>query len=99
MKLRKKLLAAVLTFVMALTVTIPSLATATEESKTLDILFMHDMHSHLNPFTVMKDGEAVQVGGLSRMMTLVKQQFAENPDTLFVDAGDFSMGTEVQSVF
>lgn len=99
MRLKKKLLAAVLTFVMALTVTIPSLATATEEPKTLDILFMHDMHSHLNPFTVMKDGKAVQVGGLSRMMTLVKQQYAKNPNTLFVDAGDYSMGTVVQSVF
>ena len=99
MKLRKKLLAAVLTLIMMLTVTIPSLAAATDDSKTLDVLFMHDMHSHLNPFTVMKDGEAVQVGGLSRMMTLAKQQFTENPDTLFVDAGDFSMGTVVQSVF
>lgn len=99
MKLRKKLLAAVLTLVTAVTITIPSLATATEEPKTLDILFMHDMHSHLNSFTTMKDGEAVQVGGLSRMMTLAKQQFATNPDTLFVDAGDYSMGTVVQSIF
>ena len=99
MKVRKKFAAAVLTLVMVLAVTIPSLATATEEPKTLDVLFMHDMHSHLNPFTVMQDGEAVQVGGLARMMTLVKQQFAKNPDTLFLDAGDFSMGTVVQSVF
>jgi len=99
MNLKKKLLAAVLALVMTLIVTIPSPAVATEEPKTLDVLFMHDMHSHLNPFTVMKDGEAVQVGGLSRMMTLVKQQYAVNPDTLFVDAGDFSMGTVVQSVF
>ena len=99
MNLKKKLLAAALTLVMTLSVTIPGLATATEEPKTLDLLFMHDMHSHLNPFTVMQDGEAVQVGGLSRMMTLVKQQYAANPDTLFVDAGDFSMGTVVQSVF
>jgi len=99
MNLKKKLLAAALTLVMTLSVTIPGLATATEEPKTLDLLFMHDMHSHLNPFTVMQDGEAVQGGGLSRMMTLVKQQYAANPDTLFVDAGDFSMGTVVQSVF
>lgn len=99
MNVKKKLLAAVLTLTMVLTVTIPSFAVATEEPKTLDILFMHDMHSHLNPFTVMQDGEAVQVGGLSRMMTLVKQQYAANPDTLFVDAGDFSMGTVVQSIF
>jgi len=99
MKVRKKLLAAVLTLVMALAVTVPGMAAATEEPKTLDVLFMHDMHSHLNPFTVMQDGKAVQVGGLSRMMTLAKQQFAKNPNTLFVDAGDFSMGTVVQSVF
>lgn len=99
MRLKKKLLAAMLTLVMVLTVTIPSFAIATEEHKTLDILFMHDMHSHLNPFTIMQDGEAVQVGGLSRMMTLVKQQYAANPYTLFVDAGDYSMGTVVQSVF
>ena len=99
MNLKKKFLAAVLTLAMALSVTIPSLATATEETKTLDILFMHDMHSYLNPVTAMQDGEAVQVGGLSRMMTLVKQQYAKNPETLFLDAGDYSMGTVVQSVF
>lgn len=99
MNLKKKLLAAVLALVMALAVTVPGFATAAEEPKKLDLLFMHDMHSHLNPFTVMQDGEAVQVGGLSRMMTLVKEQYAKNPDTLFVDAGDFSMGTVVQSVF
>lgn len=99
MRFKKKLLAAVLTLATAVAVALPSLATATEDAKTLDLLFMHDMHSHLNSFTTMKDGEAVQVGGLSRMMTLAKQQFAANPDTLFVDAGDFSMGTVVQSIF
>ena len=99
MKLRKKLLAAVLTLVMIVAIAVPSLITAAEDTKTLDVLFMHDMHSHLNSFTVMQDGEAVQVGGLSRMMTLVKQQYEKNPNTLFVDAGDFSMGTVVQSVF
>ena len=99
MNVRKKLLAAVLILVMAVTIIIPNFVTAAENPKTLDVLFMHDMHSHLNPFTVMENGEAVQVGGLSRMMTLVKQQYAKNPNTLFVDAGDFSMGTVVQSVF
>jgi len=59
MKVRKKLLAAVLTLVMALAVTVPGMAAATEEPKTLDVLFMHDMHSHLNPFTVMQYGNAL----------------------------------------
>ena len=99
MKFKKKLIAVMCILAAALTLAIPGSVTATEKSKTLDLLFLHDMHSHLNSFTTMKDGEAVQVGGLSRMMTLAKQQFAANPDTLFVDAGDFSMGTVVQSVF
>lgn len=103
MKIRKKLLTAVVTLAMALEWVLPgtATATATEEPKKLDILFTHDIHSHLNSFrTVNEDDEkAVEVGGLSRMMTVAKQQFAVNPDTLFVDAGDFSMGTVVQAVF
>ncbi len=99
MRLKKKFMAMILTILTVLSISVPGVVTATEEPKKLDLLFMHDMHSHLNTFTTMEDGEAVQVGGLSRMMTLAKQQFAENPDTLFVDAGDYSMGTVVQSVF
>lgn len=100
MKLKKKLLAAIFALAAVLVLAIPGLVTAAEEEpKTLDLLFIHDMHSHLNTFTTMEDGEAVQVGGLSRMMTLAKQQYEKNPDTLFVDAGDYSMGTVVQSIF
>ncbi len=99
MNVRKKLTAALLTLAAVLALSLPGAVTATEETKTLDVMFIHDMHSHLNTFTTMEDGNAVRVGGLSRMMTLAKQQFAKNPDTLFVDAGDFSMGTVVQSVF
>ena len=102
MKLRKKLLSALLLTVMVLLMAVPGYAAATEETeeaKSLDLLFIHDMHSHLNSFTSMLEGEAVQVGGLSRIMTLAKEQFTVNPDTLFVDAGDFSMGTVVQSIF
>lgn len=99
MKLKKKLIAAVLAAVAVLALVLPKAVQAEEEPKKLDLLFIHDMHSHLNTFTTKEDGKTVQVGGLSRMMTLAKQQFAKNPDTLFLDAGDFSMGTVVQSIF
>ena len=99
MKLGKKLRVALLMLATVLCIAIPGIVSAAEETKSVDLLFIHDMHSHLNTFTTMQDGEAVQVGGLSRMMTLAKQQFEKNPDTLFVDAGDFSMGTVVQSIF
>lgn len=99
MKVRKRLLTAILTITAMLVLIVPRLAGAAEETKTLNLMFIHDMHSHLNTFTTMQNGKAVQVGGLSRVMTLAKEKFSENPDTLFVDAGDFSMGTVVQSIF
>ena len=73
----KKILATIWMIAAILLITAPHYANATEEAeeiKTLDLLFIHDMHSHLNTFTTMEDGKAVQVGGLSRMMTLVKEQ-------------------------
>jgi len=95
----KKLLAVALTAVTLLAVTVPTFAKAEQEAKTFDLLFVHDIHSHLNTFTTLENGKSVQMGGLSRIMTLTKEQFAKNPDTMFLDAGDFSMGTVVQSVF
>lgn len=67
--------------------------------KTVDILFFHDTHSHLDSFSTMENGEAVTVGGFARIKTLINEQMAANPDTLLVDAGDFSMGTLVQTIF
>lgn len=102
MKVRKKILSAMLLVMSVVLLSVPGYAGAieeTEEAKRMDLLFIHDIHSNLNTFTTMMNGEAVQVGGLSRMMTLAKEQFVVNPDTLFVDAGDFSMGTVVQSIF
>ena len=74
-------------------------AFAAEEGKTLDIMFVHDLHSHLNEFATVEDGETQVLGGLAKIKTLINEQKAENPDTLLLDAGDFSMGTLVQAVY
>ena len=50
----------------------------------LTILFEHDMHSHLEKFP--------------NMATVIKQTKEEDPDTLILDAGDFSMGTPYQTI-
>ena len=47
----------------------------------------------------MIDGESTEVGGFARIKTVIDEQKAENPDTLVVDGGDFSMGTLVQTVY
>lgn len=51
----------------------------------LTILFEHDMHSHLEKFP--------------NMATVIKQTKEEDPDTLILDAGDFSMGTPYQTIY
>lgn len=67
--------------------------------KQVDIMFLHDTHSHLNSFLTTQNGETKLVGGFARIKTLIDTQKAKNPDTLLLDAGDFSMGTLVQSIF
>ena len=72
---------------------------AKEENKTLDVMFLHDTHSHLNEFVTVEDGTTQTLGGFSKIKTLINEQKAKNPDTLLLDGGDFSMGTLIQVVF
>lgn len=67
--------------------------------KTVDVMFLHDTHSHLNEFSTVEDGKSQIMGGFSKIKTLIKEQKEKNPDTLLLDAGDFSMGTLIQTVF
>lgn len=73
--------------------------TASSEAKNVDVMFLHDTHSHLNEFATVEDGKSQTLGGFAKLKTLINEQKAENPDTLLLDAGDFSMGTLVQVVF
>ena len=74
-------------------------ASAKGNKKTLDVLFVHDTHSHLNEFATVENGESQILGGFAKIKTLINEKKAENPDTLVLDAGDFSMGTLIQVVF
>lgn len=74
-------------------------APADETGKEVDILFLHDTHSHLDSFSTMLDDSRVTLGGFPEIKTLINQAKTENPDTLVLDAGDFSMGTLVQTIF
>lgn len=69
------------------------------EEKRIDILFTHDTHSHLDSFLTQEGGENIKVGGFARIKTLIDEKSMENADTFILDAGDFSMGTLVQTIF
>lgn len=73
-----------------------SVAMAEEDSAEVTILFTHDLHSHLLPST-RSDGS--QFGGYARLMTVIQEQKALDPDAILVDAGDFSMGSLFQTAY
>lgn len=80
-------------------ITVTAFADETYPPKSVDILFFHDTHSHLDSFSTVMDGEEISVGGFARIKSLINLQKSTNPDTLVLDAGDFSMGTLVQAIF
>lgn len=74
-------------------------AASESSGKQMDILFLHDTHSHLNSFLTVEDGQNVTLGGFAKIQTLINRKKEENPHALFLDAGDFSMGTLMQTIF
>lgn len=98
--MKKRLVALGFSLFMLLALAVPQTNVSADESvKTVDVMFLHDTHSHLNAFTTIEGTESVTMGGFSRIKTLINEQKAENPETLLLDAGDFSMGTLVQVVY
>ncbi len=76
-----------------------SLPAAAADAEQVDILFLHDTHSHLDSFPTVEGGQNVTLGGFARIKTLIDEKRDGNPDALLLDAGDFSMGTLVQTIF
>ena len=98
--MKKKLVALGLGLLMFFALAIPQVnVEATEGAKTIDVMFVHDLHSHLNEFTTVEGTDSVTMGGFARIKTLFNEQKEENSNTLLLDAGDFSMGTLVQAVY
>lgn len=70
-----------------------------KNEKEVTIVFTHDLHSHLESFYLEEEGEEKEVGGFARIMTYLEKKRAEDENLLFLDGGDFSMGTLYQTVF
>ncbi len=99
MKTWKKILSMILVFMMLIPL-VPGLAVKAEnKEKQIHVLFTHDTHSHLNSFSTIVSGEQKEVGGFAKIKTLIDEQKTSHPDTLVLDAGDFSMGTLSQTVY
>ena len=49
---------------------------AKEDVKELDVLFIHDTHSHLTEFATVEDGESQIMGGFAKIKTLINEKKA-----------------------
>ena len=58
----------------------------------VSILFFNDIHGYLEPFTIMQDNQAMEVGGIARIYTLIQTITRENQarqiPTFVLIAGD-----------
>ena len=99
MKLLKKVFAFTFIFMLSVSGLTGYQVNASEEPKHLNILFTHDLHSHLNSFQTIVDGTQQETGGFAQLKTLINEHEKENTDTLILDGGDFSMGTLIQTVY
>ncbi len=102
MKTRKKFSAKLLAIMLIAALLLPlawNVPVEAAEAKQMNVLFSHDTHSHLNSFSTIVDGEQKEVGGFARIKTLINEKKQEDPDTLVLDGGDFSMGTLIQTVY
>ena len=67
------------------------------------ILFFNDIHGHLLPFKVKTDKGKIEVGGIARISTLIKEIRHENSKkgirTLVLIAGDILQGTPMSTIF
>lgn len=69
-----------------------------DESREVNILFTHDIHDYYYPTeTIADDGSILEHGGAAKLATLIKENTSDN--SIYVDAGDFSMGTLLQAAY
>jgi len=86
---------------LVVAVTALALAAPARSQTRLRILFTHDLHSTLNPQTVVTtEGRHAPSGGFARLATALKRASSVNPDgTVIVDGGDFTMGTLFNALY
>lgn len=97
--MKKKILLSCLLAACLTVTSFSGICAAATENKSVDVMFLHDTHSHVNEFSTVEDGKSQTLGGFAKIKTLINEQKEKNPETLLLDAGDFSMGTLIQVMY
>lgn len=90
---------AVAALIAAAVVITPAAPLFAGSEDTVDIAFIHDLHSYLDGYHEKSDDKTQEVGGVARLKTVLDGLRAEDPDIFTFDGGDFSMGTLYQTVY
>ena len=91
--------AAVAALIAAAVVITPAAPLFVGTEDTVDIAFIHDLHSYLDGYYEKSDDKTQEVGGVARLKTVLDDLRAEDPDIFTFDGGDFSMGTLYQTIY
>ena len=78
MNKRSKLTGILLTAVLLFTGIFCLNVAAADNTKQVDIMFVHDTHSHLNEFTTVENGQSQTMGGFAKIKTLINQHLSFN---------------------
>ena len=78
-------------FALLLTIALVPVSFADGDAKDLRIIFTHDIHSYFDIAETTIDGVIREHGGAARLATIIKEN--TNDHTVYLDGGDFSMGT------
>ena len=96
----RRLEAAAVAVLMAAAVVItPAAPLFAGTEDTVDIAFIHDLHSYLDGYYEKSDDKTQEVGSVARLKTVLDELRAEDPDIFTFDGGDFSMGTLYQTIY
>lgn len=68
-------------------------------TKKIQILFTHDMHSHLDPDKKEQKETFIKTGGFAKLKTMADQKRTTDYPSVLLDGGDFSMGTLYQTIY
>jgi len=71
-----------------------------DNEKKVNIAFTSDMHSNLNSYVTPYHGQkGTNIGGFARVSSIINEERAKHPDLLYIDGGDFSMGTLFHTLY
>lgn len=90
----RRLGAALMSLLLLVCMILPAMAGDTTQETT--VLFTHDLHSHFLPLPT-EDGD--EKGGYARLAAVLQEQREAYPDALVLDAGDFSIGSLIQTLY